>query len=108
MIKFWNKLKQRWGIDNDWQVLLILLAFSLAGPTTLYFHNQIDLLLGIDAESPFWIKLVVFIIVVYPLYNLSLMAFGTLLGQYRFFKNFMKGKRKLLTGKYFSRSRQGS
>ncbi len=100
-MKIWNKLKTRWGIESNWQVFIILLAFSLAGPTTLYFHRKIDLMLGITDESPFWMKLVVFLIVVLPLYNFFLFVYGVLLGQYRFFSRFFRDKLKLLTGKFF-------
>lgn len=97
MIKsLWTKLKIRWGINSNFQVIIILLAFSLAGPTTLYFHRKLDLLLGITDDSSFWLKLIVFIIVVLPLYNFFLFVYGTALGQYKFFLAFFKDKLKLL------------
>ena len=89
MKKFWEKLKKRWGIDNDWQVAIILLAFTFTGFTTLYVHQLVDQLLGIDKESPFIYKVLVFIIIVLPVYNILLMIYGSLLGQYKFFKNFI-------------------
>lgn len=100
-MKIWNKLKIRWGIDNNFQVLIILIAFSLAGPTTLYFHRKIDLFLGITDDSEFWKKLIVFIIVVLPLYNFFLFIYGSLLGQYKFFSRFFRDKLRLLNGKIF-------
>jgi hypothetical protein len=101
----WNKLKQRWGINNDFQVVIILLVFSLAGPTTLYFHRKIDLLLGITDDASFWLKLLVFIIIVLPVYNFFLFVYGTALGQYRFFVQFFQGKLKLFKrlGSFFVR-----
>lgn len=102
-MNFWNKLKVRWGIESNLQVAIILVAFSLAGPTTLYFHRKIDLLLGITDESEFWKKLIVFIIVVLPIYNFFLFIYGVLLGQYQFFAKFFKDKWRLLSGKLFKK-----
>jgi hypothetical protein len=96
MHNLWQKLKVRWAIESNWQVLLILIAFSLAGPSTLYFHRKIDLLLGITDDSSFWLKLLVFMIVVLPLYNFFLFIYGLLLGQYHFMMRFILKKINLL------------
>lgn len=89
MRRFWQNLKIRWGIESDFQVAIILVVFALTGFSFLYVHRWIDLLLGIEAQDPFWLKAVVFIIVLLPLYNLLLLIWGTLLGQFKFFKNFI-------------------
>ena len=94
--KLWNKLKLRWGIDSNLQVLIILIAFSLAGPTSLFFHRKIDFLLGITDDSSFWLKVVVFIVIVLPIYNVFLFVYGVLLGQSRFFIKFFRDKFMLL------------
>ncbi len=97
MKKFWQKLKKRWGIENDWQVAVILLVFTLTGFSFLFINPLIDRLLGLTEEDPFWIKVVVFIIITLPVYNILLIIWGTLLGQYKFFKNFIvKFFRRLL------------
>lgn len=89
MRNFWEKLKKRWDIKSDWQVAIILLAFTFTGFTTLYVHQLIDQLLGIGTESPFIYKVLVFIVIVLPVYNILLLIYGSLLGQYKFFKNFI-------------------
>ena len=97
MKKFWQKLKKRWGIENDWQVAVILLVFTLTGFSFLFINPLIDRLLGLTEEDPFWIKVVVFVIITLPVYNILLIIWGTLLGQYKFFKNFIvKFFRRLL------------
>ncbi len=62
MKNFWERFKKRWGIDNDWQVAVILIVFTLTGFSTLYPHQLLDRMLGIDKESPFIYKILVFII----------------------------------------------
>ncbi|MEE4258568.1 MAG: DUF6787 family protein [Bacteroidales bacterium] len=89
MRNFWERLKKRWDIESDWQVAIILLAFTFTGFTTLYVHKQIDLLLGIGPDSPFIYKVLVFIVIVLPVYNILLLIYGSLLGQYKFFKSFI-------------------
>lgn len=89
MKNFWQKLKKRWGIESDIQVVIILLVFSLTGFSFLYVHNWIDQLLGITEADSFWLKAIVFILVLLPLYNLLLLVWGTLFGQFRFFKTFI-------------------
>lgn len=90
MKKFWNKLKTRWGISSDLQVALILLVFTLTGFSTIYVNKLIDIFLGINEGSPLWQRIVVFLIIVLPVYNLLLLFWGTVLGQYKFFSNFIK------------------
>ena len=87
--QFWNKLKTRWGITSDLQVGIILIVFTLTGFSTLYVNQIIDLVLGVNKESPAWQRILVFLIIVLPVYNLLLLFWGTLLGQYRFFSNFI-------------------
>ena len=89
MKNFWQKLKKRWGIQSDWQVAIILLVFSLTGFTFLFISPYIDELFGLSDEDPLWLKILVFVVVTLPVYNVLLIIWGTLLGQYRFFKNFI-------------------
>jgi len=89
MKKFWQKLKSRWDIESDRQVAIILLAFTLTGFSTLYVHHLADEFLGIEEEGPFIYKVLVFVVIVLPVYNILLLVYGSLLGQYKFFKNFI-------------------
>lgn len=90
MKKFWNKLKVRWGITSDFQVVVILLVFTLTGFSTLFINKLIDIFLGINEGSPLWQRVLVFLIIVLPVYNLLLLFWGTVLGQFRFFYNFTR------------------
>ena len=49
---------------------------------------MIDGWVGLSEEDPLWLKVIVFIVITLPIYNLLLIIWGTLLGQYKFFKNF--------------------
>jgi len=85
-----EKLKKRWGISGTGQVLVILAVFAITGFSFLYVNRFIDDLLGMSENTPFWLKALVFVVILLPVYNLLLLAWGTLFGQYRFFSNFIK------------------
>ena len=91
-MEIWNKLKARWGVETNFQVIIILIVFSLTGFSTLYAHNFIDYLLGVNNDTQLWIKIVIFIFLVLPIFSLLLFIWGTLLGQRKFVTEFLKYK----------------
>jgi len=98
MKKLIEILKTRWGVTNGRVVLVILSVFALSGFSTLFIHKIIDELLGIGKEDPFWMKLLVFIIIILPVFNIFLYIWGSILGQRDFFTLFIKTKIKLISG----------
>lgn len=91
-MNIWNKLKERWGVETNFQVLIIFSAFALTGFSTLYVHDFIDFLLGVNEYTSFWIKLVIFIFLVLPIFSILLIVWGTILGQKKFATEFVKYK----------------
>jgi hypothetical protein len=90
MIKLFRRLKNKWGIENNWQFFLINVIFAITGSLTVFIRKPVFHLLAISAETPFVIKFFVYILVVTPVYFILLIIVGTLLGQFRFFWNFEK------------------
>jgi len=99
MKRLWERLKNHWKITSDFQVVVILMVFAFSGFSTLYVHNYIDFLLGVDEDSQFWIKALIFILLVLPIFNLFLLIWGTILGQKQFVIRFIKVKIRLVTGR---------
>ena len=91
-MEIWNKLKARWGVETNFQVVVILVVFSLTGFSTLYAHNFIDYLLGVNIDTQLWIKIIIFLFLVIPIFSLLLFIWGTLLGQRKFVTEFLKYK----------------
>ncbi|MCK5134639.1 MAG: hypothetical protein KAR19_02530 [Bacteroidales bacterium] len=91
-----QKLKRHWSISNSLQVLVILIVFALAGFSTLFIHRQINTLLEINQDSSFWLRLLVFIVLILPLYTVILYIYGIVLGQRKFSKKFIKTKLGLI------------
>ncbi|WP_460540731.1 DUF6787 family protein [Echinicola sediminis] len=80
-----KKLQQKWQLDSLWQVLLVLLAFACTGTTVLFIKQPIFDLLGVDLHSGGFWKTVVYLLLVLPLYQILLLMYGFLFGQFRFF-----------------------
>ncbi|MCL3780643.1 prolipoprotein diacylglyceryl transferase [Prolixibacteraceae bacterium JC049] len=90
-----ERLKKKWGLKSNWQVGIILMTFSIAGPLTLYIRRPVFELLNITAETSLWIKIPMWVIVITPSHLILVGIIGTLLGQYQFVKYFF--------GKFFGR-----
>jgi len=80
-----EKLKQRWGVKNAWQVLVILLVFACTGFTMLFLKKPIYWVLGFDSQTPTWQRVVAWIVLILPLHNIVLLMYGFIFGQFRFF-----------------------
>lgn len=85
-----NKLKSRWEIDHNYQIIIILIVFSVTGSAAVYVKKIIFDLIGIDANTSLWIKIPMYMITIIPSYQILLLVIGTLFGQHKFFYNFQK------------------
>ena len=83
--------KEYWGVETNLQVLLILVAFSLAGSMAVHIAGPITHYIGFDHDttSP-WVFWPIRIALIFPLYQISLLIIGTLLGQGPFFRRYAK------------------
>lgn len=82
-MKVLERLKERWGV-GPWGVIAILLTFSLTGMTIVWIKAPIlDVIL--PSDSPRWAQWVTYLVVIFPLYQVVLLAYGALLGQLSFF-----------------------
>jgi hypothetical protein len=91
-----ERMKTRWGV-GPWGVVAILLAFSLAGMTVIELKKPVLSVLLPD-DAPDWVRWSVYILVVLPLYQVVLLIYGTLLGQFRFFWRKLQWMRRTLFG----------
>lgn len=80
-----EKLKQRWQVNSAWQVLIILVVFACTG----YSIIGIKHLIGITSETDLVYR-ISFYILVLPIYNLLLLMYGFVFGQFKFFLAFEK------------------
>ena len=83
-----QKLQQRWNAKNVWQVLAILLCFALTGTTIVWLMKPLLRFL-FGNEIPLWAKAAYYVLIL-PIYNLVLLFYGFIFGQFNFFLEFEK------------------
>jgi hypothetical protein len=84
-----EKLKNRWNVKSAWQVIIILLVFTCTGFTVLFIKKPLLTLLAGD-EGNSTLGTILYYIFILPVYNLLLLGYGFLFGQFSFFWNFEK------------------
>lgn len=86
-----EKLKKRWGIDSNWQVIVIIIVFSVTGYTSLLIAKPVLTMFGLSQETTNpWIYRPLRILMIFPLYQVLIVCIGWLFGQFKFFWNFEK------------------
>lgn len=80
-----NRLQEKWALESAWQVIAVLITFSLAGSSVVFFRKQLFWLLGYNQDTAMWVKTVTYILFIFPMYQALLLAYGFLLGQFSFF-----------------------
>ncbi len=85
-----DKLKQRWNIHSNTQVLIILIVFAITGFSVLYAKKLIYSLIGVDPDWAWYIRLPIWMVVILPTYYALLISWGTIFGQREFFIWFAK------------------
>ena len=85
-----DKLKKRWEIESSWQVLVIFFVFAITGSSSMYVSKFFFDLFGINESTSFFVKTIIYIITVLPAYQILLLFYGTIFGQGKFFRNFLK------------------
>ena len=89
MASWIDRLKLRWNLTNAWQVIIILIVFACTGTTVLLIKRPLFAYWFPDGERPWWASVTYFIMIL-PAYNILLLAYGFVFGQFRFFWNFEK------------------
>jgi hypothetical protein len=86
-----NKLKERWGIESNFQIAIIFIVFAITGSTASYIGKPILGFLNITPDTfhtvLYW---TIRIVILFIMYQFLLVFFGWLFGQHKFFWNFEK------------------
>lgn len=97
MAKWIDRLQQRWNLNSTKQVIIVLIVFACTGTTILFLKKPVFNLLGIT-EIKGWLSTVLYLIFILPIYNLVLLCYGALFGQFKFFWEFEKKTFKRMFG----------
>ena len=86
-----NKLKEKWGITSNFQIIIILVVFSITGSVAVWIVKPVFNLVGLDKEvvSP-WLFWPIRIFIIFPIYQILIVIIGALFGQFKFFWAFEK------------------
>ena len=86
-----NRFKEKWGITSNFQLVIILLVFSITGSVAVLVAKPVLDLVGLDkvAVSP-WVFWPIRIFIIFPIYQVLIVLIGAIFGQFKFFWAFEK------------------
>ena len=83
--------KERWNIKSNWQLVVIIVVFAVTGSSAAYLSKPILATFGINKDTvSAWEYYPLYIILIFPIYQVLLVSFGFLFGQFTFFWAFEK------------------
>ncbi len=84
--RFLERLQTKWKLDSLFQVVMVLVVFACTGITILFVKNPILDFFGVEQgdESGF-LNTVLYLLLVLPLYQIFLLIYGFIFGQFSFF-----------------------
>ena len=86
-----EKLKKRLGVTSNFQLVIIFIVFALTGSSSVYVTSPIFEYFGITKSN---LNIIIYyilkIILIFPVYQILLIFFGFVFGQFKFFWNFEK------------------
>lgn len=86
-----KKLKQRWNIKSNFQLVVIFIVFAITGSTAAYLSKPVTEAIGIHKDNlPYLLYLPIRLLLIFPLYQVLLVLIGTLFRQFQFFWWFEK------------------
>lgn len=81
-----KKLKERWQVEKTYHLFIIFFVFSITGSTSVFVGRPFLRFLGITLENfNAFIYYPLFIVFSFMFYQLFLVAYGWLFGQFDFF-----------------------
>jgi hypothetical protein len=80
---FLQRLQTKWKLDSLFQVVMVLVVFACTGFTILFIKNPILDFFGVEKGG--FLNTVLYLLLVLPLYQIFLLLYGFVFGQFRFF-----------------------
>lgn len=86
-----KKLKKRWQIESDWALLAIFIVFAINGSFAAWVAKPVTNFLGLSPDAiSVWLYWPLRILLIFPIYQITLPIIGWLFGQFSFFWTFEK------------------
>jgi hypothetical protein len=86
-----GNFKERWHIKSNWQLFVIIIIFAITGSSAAFLSKPILATFGISKNTvSAWEYYPLYIILIFPIYQVLLVSFGFIFGQFTFFWAFEK------------------
>ena len=86
-----RKLKEKWKIKSNFQLVIILIVFSVTGSIAVWIAKPLLDFVGLDKITvSLWVFWPIRILIIFPIYQVLIVIIGALFGQFKFFWNFEK------------------
>lgn len=83
---FLKRLQSKWELESLFQVVMVLVVFACTGFTILFIKNPILNFFGIErGGGQGLVNTVLYLLLVLPLYQIFLLVYGAIFGQFKFF-----------------------
>ena len=88
-MNWFEKLKEKWGLTSMYQVIMVLIVFACTGFTVLYLKKPLVAFFSTDGETSGWFTFLYYLFIL-PIYNIILLFYGFIFGQFDFFLAYEK------------------
>jgi len=86
-----KKLEKKWKLSYRWEMIRVFMVFALTGSSSALIGRPILKIIGITKDNfqplVYWI---LYLLIGFLFYQILLVTFGWLFGQFKFFWNFEK------------------
>ena len=75
-----KKLKERWGITSNFQLVIVFIVFAITGSLSAYLSKPFTNYIGLTQENLGGFFLPIRLLAIFPIYQVLLVAIGTVFG----------------------------
>ncbi len=80
---FLQRLQTKWKLESLFQVVMVLVVFAFTGFTILFIKNPVLDFFGVEKGG--FLNTLLYLLLVLPLYQIFLLLYGFIFGQFHFF-----------------------
>ena len=74
-IIMFEKLKAKWGIKSNWDVVAILIVFAISGSSIMFVKPIWFKIFGVTDATAGWLKFIIWLAMVFPTYQAFLLIY---------------------------------
>lgn len=87
---YFRRFKLKWNIQSNWQLFRVMMVFAMAGQSILFSMPYVKDYFGVPNTINVLWRILFFIFVSIPIYQVFLLFWSLLFGEIRFFIIFIK------------------